>query len=209
MIAWTLPTNGGETVAVVLAILIGFTLPMTATQILWINLVLAVTLGLVLAFEPSEPGTMARQPRSASAPLLSPFLLWRVVLVSVLLAALGLGVFFHTLSQGRDLETARTMVVNVLIVAEIFYLFNVRYLHMRSLTWRGAIGTPAVLGAIAIVVLAQLLYTYAPFMQAVFESRSLTLMDGALIIALGAMLFFCLEAEKLLMRRLGWFEELS
>ncbi|WP_293975622.1 HAD-IC family P-type ATPase [Sphingomonas sp.] len=209
VIAWTLPTNGGETVAVVLAILIGFTLPMTATQILWINLVLAVTLGLVLAFEPSEPGTMARQPRSASAPLLSPFLLWRVVLVSVLLAALGLGVFFHTLSQGRDLETARTMVVNVLIVAEIFYLFNVRYLHMRSLTWRGAIGTPAVLGAIAIVVLAQLLYTYAPFMQAVFESRSLTLMDGALIIALGAMLFFCLEAEKLLMRRLGWFEELS
>lgn len=209
VIAWTLPTNGGETVAVVLAILIGFTLPMTATQILWINLVLAVTLGLVLAFEPSEPGTMARQPRSASAPLLSPFLLWRVLLVSVLLAALGLGVFFHTLSQGRDLETARTMVVNVLIVAEIFYLFNVRYLHMRSLTWRGAIGTPAVLGAIAIVVLAQLLYTYAPFMQAIFESRSLTLMDGALIIALGAALFFCLEAEKLLMRRLGWFEELS
>nr|WP_245968311.1 HAD-IC family P-type ATPase [Hephaestia caeni] len=209
VIAWTLPTNGGETVAVVLAILIGFTLPMTATQILWINLVLAVTLGLVLAFEPSEPGTMARQPRAASAPLLSPFLLWRVVLVSVLLAALGLGVFFHTLGQGRDLETARTMVVNMLVVAEIFYLFNVRYLHMRSLTWRGAIGTPAVLGAIAVVVLAQLLYTYAPFMHAVFESRPLTLVDGALIVALSVALFFCLEAEKLLMRRLGWFEELG
>src|SRR3546814_14637530 len=73
-----------------LAILIGFTLPMTATQILWINLVLAVTLGLVLAFEPGEPGTMERRPRDANAPLLSPFLLWRVVLVSMLLAELRL-----------------------------------------------------------------------------------------------------------------------
>lgn len=209
VIAWTLPTNGGEAVAVVLAILIGFTLPMTATQILWINLVLAVTLGLVLAFEPGEPGTMERRPRAANAPLLSPFLLWRVVLVSMLLAALSLGVFFHTLGQGRDLETARTMVVNMLVVAEIFYLFNVRYLHMRSLTWRGAVGTPAVLGAITVVAIAQLVYTYAPFMQAIFESRALTLGDGALIVALGATLFLCLEAEKLLMRRLGWFEELS
>src|SRR3546814_14910260 len=78
------------------------------------------------------PGTMERRPRDANAPLLSPFLLWRVVLVSMLLAALSLGVFFHTLGQGRDLETARTMVVNMLVVAEIFYLFNVRYLHMRS-----------------------------------------------------------------------------
>src|SRR3546814_3941322 len=102
------------------------------------------------------PGTMERRPRDANAPLLSPFLLWRVVLVSMLLAALSLGVFFHTLGQGRDLETARTMVVNMLVVAEIFYLFNVRYLHMRSLTWRGAVGTPAVLGAIAVVAIAQL-----------------------------------------------------
>jgi magnesium-transporting ATPase (P-type) len=209
VIAWTLPTNGGETVAVVLAILIGFTLPMTATQILWINLVLAVTLGLVLAFEPSEPGTMARHPRAADAPLLSPFLLWRVVLVSCLLAAMALAVFFHTLGNGRDLETARTMVVNMLIVAEIFYLFNVRYLHMRSLTLRGALGTPAVLGAIAIVVGAQLLYTYAPFMHAIFDSRPLQPADGLLILALSILLFLLLEGEKLLMRRLGWFEELS
>src|SRR3546814_20559965 len=99
--------------------------------------------------------------------------------------------------------TARTMVVNMLVVAEIFYLFNVRYLHMRSLTWRGAVGTPAVLGAIAVVAIAQLVYTYAPFMQTIFESRALTLGDGALLVALGAPLFLCLEAENLLMRRLG------
>lgn len=208
VISWTIPTNGGEMLAVVLAILAGFTLPMTATQILWINLVLAGTLGLVLAFEPPEPGVMRRPPRRPDAGLLSPFLLWRVILVSVLFAGVSLGVFFWTLGQGRDVETARTMVVNMLIVAEIFYLFNVRYLHMHSFTWRGALGTPAVLAAIAVVVAAQLAFTYWPPMHDLFGSRPLTLADGALLIGIGFALMLLLEGEKLLMRRLGWFEEL-
>jgi magnesium-transporting ATPase (P-type) len=209
VISWEIPTNGGETLAVVLAILVGFSLPMTATQILWVNLILAATLGLVLAFEPPEPGVMRRPPRAADAPLLSPFLLWRVLVVSVLLAAAALGVFFYALGAGRDVETARTMVVNMFIVGEIFYLFNVRYLHMTSLTWRGALGTPAVLGAIAVLVVAQLVFTYAPFMQTLFDTRPLRFLDGALIVAVGAGLMFLLEGEKMLMRRLGWFEELK
>lgn len=209
VIAWTLPTNGGEALAVVAAIFIGFALPMTATQILWVNLVLAVTLGLVLAFEPTEPGTMARRPRRADAPLLSSFLFWRVVLVSILMAGLALGLFFHTLGNGRGVETARTMVVNMIVVAEIFYLFNVRYLHTRSMTLKGALGTPAVLMAIGVVIAAQLLFTYAPFMHALFDSRPLLLAEGALIIAMGAALFLILEGEKVLMRRLGWFDELA
>jgi calcium-translocating P-type ATPase len=208
VIAWTLPTNGGETVAVILAILLGFALPMTATQILWVNLVTAVSLGLVLAFEPSEPGVMRRPPRAADAPLLSPFLLWRMIIVSILFAAVALGVFFETLASGRGIETARTMVVNMLVVAEIFYLFNVRYLHMRSLTWRGALGTPAVLAAIVLVVAAQFAFTYLPVMNALFESTPLTILDGVLIVAIGAGLMLTLEGEKLLMRRLGWFKEL-
>ncbi|AGH51153.1 cation transport ATPase [Sphingomonas sp. MM-1] len=208
VISWTIPTNGGETLTVVLAILAGFAMPLSATQILWINLVLAGTLGLVLAFEPSEPGVMRRPPRPSGAPLLTPFLLWRVLIVSILLAAASLGFYFHALGQGRDLETARTIVVNFMIVAEIFYLFNVRYLHMRSLTWRGALGTPAVLGAIAVVVIAQIAFTYAPFMHGLFHSRPLPVRDGIAIIAAGFGLMLVLEGEKLLMRRLGWFEEL-
>ncbi|WP_315986541.1 HAD-IC family P-type ATPase [Microvirga sp. Mcv34] len=209
VISWEIPTNGAETLAVVLAILVGFSLPMSATQILWVNLILASTLGLVLAFEPPEPGVMRRRPRPAKAPLLSPFLLWRVVIVSVLLAAASLGVFFYALNSGRDVETARTMVVNMFIVGEIFYLFNVRYLHMTSFSWKGVLGTPAVLIAIGVLVVAQLLFTYAPFMQALFESRPLSLADGILIVAIGACLMILLEGEKLLMRRLGWFEELK
>jgi len=97
----------------------------------------------------------------------------------------------------------------MLVVAEIFYLFNVRYLHMTSITWRGALGTPSVLAAIAVVVAAQLLFTYAPFMNALFESRPLGVIDGALIIAVGVALMLLLEAEKTVLRRLGWFEELK
>src|SRR3546814_17120768 len=103
---------------------------------------------------------MTRPPRPPGAPLLSPFLLWRVVLVSVLFAAIVLSIFFGMLERGADLPTARTMVVNMLIVAEIAYLFNVRLLHMRSLTLRGAMVTHAVLLAIAVVVLAQLAFPY-------------------------------------------------
>ncbi|MBA2722691.1 MAG: HAD-IC family P-type ATPase [Methylibium sp.] len=209
VIAWTLPTNGGEVAAVVAAIFIGFTLPMTAAQILWVNLVSAVTLGLALAFEPSEPGVMQRPPRSASASLLSPFLLWRVVLVSLLFMGITLGMFFSALARGHDLETARTIFVDTLVVLEVFYLFNVRYLHMRSMTLRGALGTPAVLTAIAIVTTAQLVFTYAPFMNALFETRPLAWPDAIAVIACGVGLFVLLELEKVAMRRLGVFDELG
>ena len=209
VIAWTLPTNGGEAFAVIVAILAGFALPMSATQILWVNLILTVTLGLVLAFEPPEPGVMDRPPRNAAAPLLSPFLVWRVIVVSLLMAAVALFVFFFSLGRGDELAYARTLVVNMIVVAEIFYLFNVRYLHMRSLTLRGALGTPAVLAAIAAVVAGQLAFTYAPFMQAIFDSRPVHFADGAMVVAIGAGLMLLLEAEKLAMRKLGWFEELA
>jgi magnesium-transporting ATPase (P-type) len=209
VVAWTLPTNGGEVLTVIAAIVAGFLLPMTAAQILWINLLTTVTLGLVLAFEPSEPNVMSRPPRRADAPLLTPFLLWRVVLVSCLFAVAALGVFFGALGAGRDLETARTMVVNTIVVLEIFYLFNVRYLHMTSITLRGVVGTPAVLTAVAAVVLAQFAFTYLPFMHALFDSRPLALADGILIVGIGVALMFLLEGEKLLMRRLGVFAELG
>jgi len=206
VVAWQLPTNGGEALTVVAALAFGLVLPMSAVQILWVNLVADVALGLALAFEPAEPGVMRRAPRRPEAPLLSRFLLWRVVLVSALFAAISLGVFFAALGRGRDLETARTLVVNTLVVLQIFYLFNVRYLHMASITWRGALGTPAVLWALAGVVAAQLAFTYAPFMQAWFGTRPVALADGALVLACGAGFMMLLEAEKLLLRRYGFID---
>jgi len=118
-------------------------------------------------------------------------------------AELALGVFFLALERGRDLETARTLVVNTLVVLEIFYLFNVRYLGMTSITLRGALGTPAVLYALAAVVAAQLAFTYLPLMQGWFATRPVALADGALVIACGAALLLLFEGEKLLLRRFG------
>jgi magnesium-transporting ATPase (P-type) len=203
--AWTLPTNGGEFLTVAVAIIAGFAMPMTPAQILWVNLILTVTLGLVLAFEPSEPNVMQRPPRSRNAGLLSPFMVWRVVIVSVLFLVAGLSIFFYALGRGHDLDTARTQVVNMMVVLEIFYLFNVRYLHTSSFSWTGVKGTGPVLAAIAVVVVAQLAFTYAPVMHRLFASRPVSLADGALIIAVGVLVMVVLEVEKHILRRTGWF----
>ena len=208
VVSWTLPTNGGEVLAVAAAILIGFTMPMTAVQILWINLILTVTLGLVLAFEPAEPGVMRRPPRRASAALLSPFLLWRVIFVSLLFVAGALGVFFHALGRGYEVEAARTLVVNAIVAMEVFYLFNVRYLHRTSFSLRGALGTPAVLLAVAVVVLAQTGFTYLPAMQALFGSQAVGFGDLLLVTAVGIAVMVVLEVEKAVLRKLDVFEEL-
>src|SRR5690606_14880656 len=139
-----------------------------AAQILWINLITAVTLGLVLAFEPSEPDVMRRPPRPWNTPLLGPFLVWRICFVSALFALAALAIFFYARGRGYEVELARTMVVNAIVVFEIFYLFNVRYMHTTSITLRGALGTPAVLAALVVVVVAQVIFTYAPFMHVLF-----------------------------------------
>jgi magnesium-transporting ATPase (P-type) len=209
VISWTLPTNGGEALTIIAALVLGLAMPMTPAQILWINLVLDVTLGFVLAFEPSEPGVMQRPPRRANAPLLSPFLLWRIVFVSVLFVSGAFIVFTIATARGHDIETARTMVVNAIVVMQIFYLFNVRYLHKQSLSWRGALGTPAVLGAIAIVLAAQLLFTYAPIMNTLFATRPTPLLEGALIVALGAIVMLICELEKAFLLRTGLMRRLE
>jgi magnesium-transporting ATPase (P-type) len=127
---------------------------------------------------------------------------WRIAFVSLLFTAGTLAIFFYAQGRGLGLETARTMVVNLIVVLEIFYLFNVRFLHMTSITLRGALGTPAVLIAIGVVVAAQFAFTYAPFMQALFETRPIAIVDGIVIVAAGALFMLVLEAEKVVLRRL-------
>jgi magnesium-transporting ATPase (P-type) len=183
------------------AIGFGLLLPMTAIQILWINMVTAVTLGLTLAFEPTEPGTMRRPPRKPAEPLLSGLLLWRIALVSLLFMAGAFGIFFYAVDRGLTVETARTMVVNTIVVMEIFYLFSVRYVHGPSLTWQGVLGTPAVLTGVALVVVAQLAFTYLPFMQAVLETAPVAPLDGLLIIGIGIVLLLVVELEKRVVTR--------
>jgi magnesium-transporting ATPase (P-type) len=202
VIAWTLPTNGGEFFAIITALALGGTLPITPIQILWINMVTAVALGLTFAFEPTEPGTMRRPPRATSEPLLSGEVLWRVLFVSILFVAGVYGMFHWALDRGLAVETARTIAVNTIIVMEIFYLFSVRYVHGPSLTWQGVLGTPAVLIGIAAVVVSQLAFTYLPQMQELFDTRPVAFLDGAAVIGVGIALLLAVETEKRVRRLL-------
>jgi magnesium-transporting ATPase (P-type) len=201
VIAWTLPTNGGEAFTILAAIAFGLALPITAAQILWINMVTAVALGLTLAFEPTEPDTMRREPRETEQPILTGDLLWRVLFVSVLVVVGAFGVYYWAEGRGLGHETARTMVVNTIVVMEIFYLFSVRYVHGTSFTWQGVVGTRAVLIGVSVIFVAQLLFTYAPFMQAVFKTRPVALTDGLAIIAIGMTMLSIVEIEKAIRRR--------
>jgi len=200
--AFTLPTNGGEVLGIVVCILFGLTLPLSAAHILWINLVTEVTLGLALAFEPAEPGVMERPPRNAAAPLVSGFMLWRIVLVSVLFAAASLGLLQATLARGGSLEEGRTLVLNAIVAMEVGYLFSVRFLASPSLTWRGAVGTPAVLWAAGALGVLQLVITYVPVMNSLFATVPLGAGQLALAAATGAALMLLLEAEKAVLHRL-------
>jgi potassium/sodium efflux P-type ATPase len=196
VIAFMLPINGGESISLILALMIGLTLPIAPTQILWVNMLGSVVLAITLAFEPAEAQVMQRPPRDPSRPILSSFLIWRIVFVSVIFAAGIFGQFELALMLGRDLEAARTMAVNTLIAMEVFYLFSMRYSLGTSLTWQGVIGTKPVLIALAVVLCAQLLFIYAPFMQNIFDSRALSLTDLLLIVATGIIVMVIIEIEK-------------
>jgi magnesium-transporting ATPase (P-type) len=145
---------------------------------------------------------MRRRPRPTSEPILSGFVLWRVAFVSVLFSIGIFGKFAVARAQGADLEAARTIAVNTLVVIEIFYLFAVRYLHVPSLTLRGALGTKPVLAAVAAVTGLQILFTYAPFMETFFHTRPLDALQVLQIIAVGVLVLFVLEAEKRIVRSL-------
>ncbi len=202
VISWTLPTNGGQALILLFAIAFGLTLPITPVQILWINLVAASALGLTLAFEPAEPGVMERAPRPRNESLLAGELAWRTAFVSFLIAGGGFAAYGWAMSRGLALETARTMVVNAIAAMQIFYLFNVRYVHGTSLTLRGVVGTRIVLIGIAIVVAAQLLFTYWSVMHALFDTRPLGVLEGLVAVLTGVALLLIVEAEKFLRRRL-------
>jgi magnesium-transporting ATPase (P-type) len=175
---------------------LGLALPVTAVQILWINLITGITLAIALAFEPTEVGTMARPPRKRNAPILSGALVWHVVLVSLLFLAAVFGVFSYAIDKGYPLALAQTMAMNMLVVLEIFHLFFIRNIHSTSLTWAAVRGTKVVWTVVIAVTVAQFAVTYLPPLQAVLGTRPVPLIDGILIVAIGAAFFAIIEIEK-------------
>lgn len=196
VITFLLPVNGGESISLIIAVLFGLMLPITPLQILWVNMVSSVALAMSLAFERAEAGIMRQPPRAANAPIMSRFILWRVFLVSGLFAMGIFGQFGLAQAQGAGLDEARTMALNTLVAMEVFYLFSVRYRQGGSISWEGVKGTPAVLIAVALVVVLQAGFTYLPFMQALFDTVALSAWQIAQCTLAGVALLLVLELDK-------------
>jgi magnesium-transporting ATPase (P-type) len=194
-IAWTLPTNLSEGLLVLAAIVAGTTLPILPVQILWINMTTAVALGLPLAFEPKEPGIMSRPPRDPSHPLLDRLLIGRILLVSVLLLGGAYALFHWEQGRGVSIAEARTVAVNVFVAGQLFYLLNCRSFE-RSMFRIGVLSNRWVIVGVTTTIGLQLVFTYAPFMQAVFGSAPLGIDAWLRIVGVGLGVYAVVGAEK-------------
>ncbi len=201
-ILYLLPTNAAQALIIVSAIMFGLVLPVSPVQILWVNMVTAVTLGIAFAWEKAEGDVMARKPHPTDEPLLTGFVIWRTIFVGILLL-FGAGMLFLREHAGgqNSLEYARTLAVNALVMGQIFYLLNSRSFQGAAYTWSGLTGNPAAYIAIAVCFSLQLMFTYAPFMNILFETAPLDLWGWTMCISAGFGVFVLVEIEKVFMRR--------
>jgi cation-transporting P-type ATPase F len=199
-IVWTLPTNLGEGLVILVAIFAGVALPILPVQILWINMTTAVLLGLMLAFEPKEPGIMLRPPRDPKTPILTGVLVWRIFIIGLLLLAGAFGLFEWELKSGAAVAEARTAAVNVFVLVELFYLFNCRSLT-QSMFRVGFFSNPMLFSGVAIMLILQLMFTYLPAMNLMFQSAPISLGTWGWILVISVNVSFVVGVEKWLRKK--------
>jgi magnesium-transporting ATPase (P-type) len=195
-----LPTNVAQALVIAVAIFFGFTMPITAPQVLWVNMVTSVALGLVISFEPHEIDVMSRPPRAVSRPIVTGFGIWRIIFVGLALLAYTLLAFFWMKSHGASDALARTVAVNAITIGQVFYLLNSRYLLDSSFSLTAHMGNKYLPLGIGAVVILQLLFTYTPPFQAMFGNEAIPLWVWPWLLAGGLLFFAVVEAEKLVIR---------
>ncbi len=194
-LVWALPTNAGEGLILLAAILAGTKLPATPVQILWINMTTSVLLGLALVFERQEPGVMERPPRDPGAPLMSRVMWIRTTYVALIMLAGAFGFFVYEIRHGYTEEMARTMVVNVIVMVEMAYLLGCRSLILSPLKL-GLFSNPLIFAGILLMGLAQVAFTYIPVMNRLFGSAPLPADAWLQIFAVGIVVLVVVELEK-------------
>ena len=199
-ILYILPTNVAQALVIAVAIVVGFTMPITAPQILWVNMVTSVALGLVISFEPHELDVMTRPPRAVDRPILTGFGAWRLLFVGVALLAYTLWAFFWMKGQGASDQLARTVAVNAITIGQVFYLLNSRYLIDSSLSLRAHLTNKYLPVGIGAVVLLQTLFTYAPPLQRLFDTEAIPARAWPWLFLGGLVFFLVVETEKLIIR---------
>lgn len=208
-IVFLLPTNGAQSLVILVAVVFGLALPLTSVQVLWVNMVTAVTLSLALAYEPAERGIMRRPPRPTGGPIIDGRELGFILVVSLLIGGAAMGVFYGVAATGADIEIARTEAVLMLAFGQLAYLFNCRFLSRSSLTVDVLRGNRAVWWSAGALVVLQLIYTYVPFMNVLFDSRPLDAASWILPLAVSVVVFLAVEALKAMLRARGGRPESS
>lgn len=202
-IVWTIPTNVGEGLVIMLAILLGTTLPILPVQALWINMTTALFLGLMLAFEPKEDGVMKRKPRDIDEPILNTAMLSRIFLISFLLLGGAFGIFTWSLSNGASVEESRTLAVTLFVVVQSFYLLNCRLLK-KSIFKVDLFSNKWIWIGMTMMFTVQFLFIYTPFMNRVFQSSPIDLSSWGILIMYGIFSVFVVELEKLIWNRINY-----
>lgn len=190
-----LPTNGAEMIVLMAAVLIGLTMPITPVQILWVNMVTTITLEFALIFEPMEKKVMTRPPRPKNEPILSPYLIFRTAYVALVTGLLTFGLYniFH--GNGESIAYSRTVALNMLVLAQGFYLINCRKIHDTTLG-EGFFENKKVFYVIVILVIFQIMITYLPILNAFFGTVPLRSLSWIYPVAGGVLIFFLVEFEK-------------
>jgi magnesium-transporting ATPase (P-type) len=195
-----LPTNGAESLVIMAAILLGMVMPITPAQILWVNMVTAVTLALAISFEPMEEEVMTRPPRKAGESILGPMFIWRIVFVSLLIGGMTLFMFNYMKTLGFGEQIARTVAVNTLVAGQLFYLFNCRRIKQPGIS-RDFFNNKYVFIAAGALILLQLGFVYLPLMNTFFGTQPLDIWKWMYAAGAGLIVFVLVETEKLIIRK--------
>lgn len=182
-IAFILPVNGGESMTILLSVLLNRELPILAIQVLWLNMINSITMTVPLAFEPSTGREMTRPPRDPEANLLSPRLLQRILLVSVFNWILIFGVFEYIEQTTGSIDLARTMAIQALVIGRIFYLLSLSQ-AIPTLLGRGRasqlerherlMDTAAIAIGIGAAILLQILFSQWSLFNIIFDTAPLS-----------------------------------
>jgi cation-transporting ATPase F len=198
-IAWTLPTNIGEGMVILFAILAGATLPILPVQVLWINMTTAVLLGLMLVFEPKEKGIMQELPKAKNTGIISAQMLIRMIIVGIIMLSAAFSLFEYELSRGKTAEYARTVAVSAFVAIEIFYLFNCRSLNENVFKIDFFSNRYLLLGVASMIIL-QMIFIYTKFMNSVFSTEPLEADSLLYILLVGIGSLLLIELEKRFVR---------
>ena len=200
-LVFLLPTNGAQALVLLCAIVLGIALPITPVQILWVNMVSAITLSLPLAFEQPDRNLMLRPPRRVSDPML-PWSLWLLILGSAgLMCGLTLAIYQWSLHLGADLAVARTLAINTLIAAEMLFLINCRSLSSHSFSIQAWFGNQQVWIAIGCLLVLQWLQTYWPLMNTLFGTAPVSYDLWRWVMLAAFAYYLLIEAGKWLLNR--------